>query len=229
MTHNTHDLSFTNDMIPVDPGSRLGIEGDSVWRVNNSTIEEYAQDAQFPSYPFGLLGILESATHPEQQNVGMDLAGGSQAVALRNLLDSGVLTKGLVTNYEDLRTPATKADTRIDHIAGDLADTQTWQSIIEWQNTNAPDGLSLIMHQPYRGLQNFIPSVYARGAHLLLDMLKPGGVFYTQVPSALHQRTSDLSAVYRDLRTRPDVREIIPSTRSPYEEGRNIYGIIIKE
>lgn len=229
MSKREYDLSFVDDIPPVDPDSWLGTGGDARWGVNSSSFEDYATDAQFPDYyPGGLEGIIEEALGADSANVGMDIAGGSQARALRDLIDGGVLVKALVTNLEDLRTPETKADRRIDHIAGDLALRETWDTIIQWQAANAPDGLSLIMHKPFAGLQDFAPNVYERAAHTLVDMLRPGGIFFTQVPKSLHAQPKALLATYRRLLERPDVRGIIPSTRASFEAGKHAFGAIIK-
>lgn len=228
-TSRQYDLSFTEDIPPVDPNSWLGKGGDSRWGVNDSSFEKYAADAQFPDYyPGGLKGIIEEALSVNDTNVGLDIAGGSQARALRDLIESGTLTKGLVTNLEDLRAPEIKADTRVDHVAGDLALRKNWENIIRWQTTHAPEGLSLIMHKPFAGLQDLTPNAYEGAAHTLIDMLRPGGVFFTQVPSSLHAHPQALLATYRRLLKRPDVSEIIPSTRASFEAGKHAFAVIIK-
>lgn len=228
MVRHEYDLSFVDDMAVVDPTSVLAEDGDNAWRKNNSSFEEYMEDAPFPSHYAGLIGIIDDAIRYDRSNVGMDLAGGSQGVALRDLLDEGLISKGLVTNYQDLRTPATKADKRVDHIAGDLAEIGTWHNIIQWQSQHAPDGFALIMHRPFGALQGFAPHVYTRAAHTLLAMLRPGGVLFTQVPKIFHAQSQELCTTYRNLRASPEVAKIIPSVRSPYSEGRNIFGAILK-
>lgn len=230
MSKHEYDLSFVDNIPPVDPHSQLGIEGDGAWRVNNSTFQEYAADVQLsPYYPEGLEGIVEEALAAHDTNVGLDIAGGSQAQALRDLVDRGILTKGLVTNLEDLRTPETKADTRIDHIAGDLALRRTWDGIVTWQTTNAPEGLALVMHRPFGAMQDFPPAAYDGAAHTLLDMIRPGGVLFTQVPKRLFAWPPDALAIYRGLLERPDVDDIILSTRSSFDEGGQAYAVIIKD
>lgn len=227
-TRHTYDLSFVDDMPAVHPASRLIEEGDNAWRRNNSSFEEYMEDAPFPSHYSGLIGIIDDVIGYDAGNVGMDLAGGSQGIALRDLLDEGLISKGLVTNYQDLRTAATKADKRVGHVAGDLAEVETWHNIIQWQSQHAPGGFALITYRPFGGLQGFAPHVYTRAAHTLLDMLRPGGLLFTQVPKIFHAQHKELCTAYRGLRANPDVAKIIPSARSPYYDGRNIFGVIIK-
>lgn len=228
MSKHEYDLSFVDNIPPIEPSLQLGRGADTSWPVNNSTFRDYVGDVRLPDhYPDGLEDIIEEALLAGDHNVGLDIAGGSQAVALRDLIDRGLLDKGLVTNLEDLRSPDTKADTRIDHIAGDLALRQTWDGIIQWKTSNAPDGLALILYRPYGGLQGFPAHVYDRAAHTLLDMVRPGGMFFAQVPESLHSPKDRLLAAYRGLVKRPDVREIIPSTQ-PVEEGEPTYSLIIK-
>ncbi len=47
--------------------------------------------------------IIDAQIGGESDNVGLDIAAGSDARALRDLLDSGVLRLALATNYEDRR------------------------------------------------------------------------------------------------------------------------------
>ena len=58
-TRHTYDLSFVDDMPAVHPASRLIEEGDNAWRRNNSSFEEYMEDAPFPSHYSGLIGIID--------------------------------------------------------------------------------------------------------------------------------------------------------------------------
>jgi hypothetical protein len=69
------------------------------------------------------------------------------------------------------------------------------------------------MHRPVGGLQFLRPCFYRGAAHLLLDMIRPGGVAFFQVPQALdgiiHPR--EFRDLHTSLRERGDIKDIIPS------------------
>jgi hypothetical protein len=69
------------------------------------------------------------------------------------------------------------------------------------------------MHRPVGGLQNFAPDIYREAAHLLLDMARPGGVVFLQVPTSLTRRGCEhnLELVCPNMRARDDIEEPIPS------------------
>jgi hypothetical protein len=199
------------------------------WGTNDSDFEAYCVDLALPDNPEGLGGIIEAQIGRSASNVGIDLAGGTEGVALRDLLRMGLLGKALVTNYA---TKPTEDDPRLDHIEGDLADRDTWTGILDWQQEHASDGLDLVMHRPVGGLQNFSPFVYTSAANLLLDMIKPGGVMFCQVPRSLTQGSGQLGLriVCRRLAERDDIEEIIPSFVYPrHEEMKLDSTIIIKK
>jgi hypothetical protein len=236
-----YNLDFVDTIPPIRPNSRVGVIGDRSWGINDTPFRQYTADAVFPHYPGGLEDIIQERIGYSDTNVGLDLAGGSQGRALRDLIKDGILTKGLVTNLEDLRTHNTKSDTRLNHIAGDLAIRQTWEDIIDWQAVHAPDGLSLIMHRPMGGLQHFSQSTYRRAAHTLVDMLRPGGIFFTQVPRysdpSRHSqpirydqltRPNIEKTICQELLARPDIEQIISTEPATLRPGKPHFSIIIK-
>jgi hypothetical protein len=183
------------------------------WGTNNSDFEAYCVDLALPNHPEGLQGIVERHVGRHEHNVGLDLAGGSDGVALQDLLNDGILGTAILTNYYDLRTDSAKQEQRLHHVAGDLAERDTWEEILVHQRHYAPDGLALIMHRPVGGLQNFAPDIYREAAHLLLDIARPGGVVLYQVPTSLTRRGREhyLELVRPSMRARDDIEEPIPS------------------
>lgn len=223
------DLSFLNAAIPAEQYVTLTTCGDTYWSTNDSSIEEYSK-ARFPGYSGGLLEVLDiHIGRDADSNVGMDVAGGSQGRALRDLFRLGFLGSGLVTNYWDMREEETCADTSLSHVAGDLATAAVWRKILEWQQQQAPDGLAVVMHRPYGALQDQPPSVYEGAAHLLLDMIRSGGVFFTQVPRPLGKNAEAGRAVYRSIYSRPDVAKILRADALTDHGVSLSYAVVIKQ
>ena len=78
------------------------------WGTNNSDFEAYCVDLALPNHPGGLQGIVERQIGHYEHNVGLDLAGGSDGVALQDLLNDGILGTAILTNYYDLRSDSAK-------------------------------------------------------------------------------------------------------------------------
>ena len=159
---------------------------DDAWLVNDSGFDNYCRCARIRPKRGGLRAIIESTIGYDPANIGVDLAGGENGQALQDLLELGIIGKALLTTYEDRRSPETADNTLIDHIAGNLVLPDTWKRIIAWRKSHAPDGLALVMHRPVGALQNLPPSAYIGMANIVLDNIRPGGVFFTQVPLALY-------------------------------------------
>jgi hypothetical protein len=193
---------------------RVQTIGDT-WSVNNSNFDAYSAKANVFERPDGLKGLVQAL--PASENVvGLDLAAGSQAAALTDLLDRGVLTKALATNYDDLRSDELKVDERLSHIEGDLTGPDAWRKIIAWQRAEAPEGFSLIMHRPVGPLQNLSRELYHGATMLMLDMLKSGGILFAQVPRCFSQGGAPgLADICKDVRSRRDVVEVINSKVDP--------------
>lgn len=205
-----HDLSFLDNAVPIeDANPFVAASGDGHWFVNDSGMQSYTR-VRFRGRNGGLLELLEEQIGRSPSNVGMDLAGGSQGQAMRDLLDAGILGEGLVTNLEDLRTKRALAHTALSHIRGDLATKAVWHKIIDWQTQHAPDGLALVMHRPIGALQEQPKNVYLGAANLLLSMLRPGGMLFSQIPRPLASNPEASRNAYRSLHSRADVSQIIP-------------------
>jgi hypothetical protein len=188
---------------------------DSVWGVNNSDFDSYAY--RFGYEPAKLRTLLETYIGKDARNVGIDIAGGADGIALQQLLAEGFLGKALVTNFEDTRVEATKELAALDHLEGNLLERQTWEKIMDWQHRNAPDGFALVMHRPVGGLQNLRPAFYRGAMHLLIDMTKPGGILLLQAPDIGGKyREPYLEAIARSARSRDDIAEFY-STQEFYD------------
>jgi len=191
------------------------------WDVNDSSFARYAHRVEF-IYPSCTLPELVVQQHRDG-DVGIDIAGGTNGRALRDLLDSGILSRALVTNFEDRRSEEVKADTRLDHIDGSLLLPATWSRIINWQRTNAPAGLGLVLHRPCGGLQGLPTEHYRRAADQLIDMLRPGGLLFAQVPAVIARRS--LKEDIMRIQNRPDVARV---HLTPMKAPRDLHVAIIK-
>jgi hypothetical protein len=132
---------------------------------------------------------------------------------LRDLMDMGIIGRGLVTNLEDLRTPEVKADERLDHASGNILEASTWRSIVGWVEGNAPDGIDIVMHRPVGALQNLPPNLHRRAAAILIDLLAPNGILFAQIPHTMaghEDRTEDF------LGSQPGVSDVFISGSVPH-------------
>lgn len=226
------DLTFLDAFPQDDPGwFSLKWHGDRSWAINNSSLRHYSRRANIDNDPDGLITFITDKIGTSEDNVALDVAAGSNPQALRDLLDSGVVGRALATNYQDRRPWAVRRDTRLDHIKGTLAQADTWRKIIDWQRDHAPDGLAIAMHRPVGGLQDLQPEVYRGAAHVLFDMVRPGGIMFTQVPRRLRNVPGQLEELCGSLRERPDVGGIIhsaPRPRYAHVDESDTYAVIIK-
>lgn len=200
------------------------------WTVYNSSFKDYSEHAILPDYPDGLKGIVESQIGFNEDNVGIDIGGGINGVALQDLLELGVLSKALMTDFMDERSEKTKQVSELDHLAGHLLDADTWQAMIDWQEVNAPDGLALIMHRPVGGLQRLTPDVYEGATLCMFDMLQPGGLLFTQIPRRI-RHSPEGPQILNTLRHRPDVGQVIISAKRKgtiVSDELDQYAVIIK-
>lgn len=186
------------------------------WSKNDSGFDDYCSRAtEGGLYYLDLEAIVRSRLGRFTTNVALDIAGGTNGAALQDLLREGMIDRGILTNYLDRRDEPTKDNPYLEHIEGDILASSTWQRIISQSKRHAPDGLSLIMHRPVGALQDLPPRFYKEAAHLLLDMLRPGGILFSQVPLGLIfdfdekakpicdsiALRSDIAAFYRPLTT----------------------------
>lgn len=187
------------------------------WGINDSTYEAYFSSVRLRGYPEGVLQLMKAQLEGLEEPAGVDIAGGTNGIALQGLINAGVIDRGMATNYKDKRGDFAKENPNLDHIAGNIIFPQTWISIINWVRDNAPDGAALIMHRPYGGLQGLYPSFYKGAAHKLLDLLRPGGMLFAQIPYPLQDRPGFRNTTLcQEIRERPDIAELI----LPVELGR---------
>jgi hypothetical protein len=235
MSETVHalDLSFLDgNGVTSDCQSHLDAYGDKNWRVNNSSMADYASRARMRRGPNTLMDRLIAQVGRSKENVGLDIAAGSNARALQDLLGSGVIGRALATNYQDCRPNRLKASRRLSHIAGDLADPATWQEIADWKDEHAPEGFAVAMHRPIGGMQGMPEDFYAGAAHAALDMVRPHGFIFTQVPRNLtNPANTFLGELCTGIRERADVAGTI--TAPPARLGTPIdkadqYVVILK-
>lgn len=189
------------------------------WRTNNSTLDDYFQEVVLPGYPEGVLAIIERQLSKTKRNIGMDIAGGRNGVVARQLLRMGLLEKALVSNYRDRRNVAARINPHLAHAKGDLTKLKPWERMMSWQTRHAPHGLALVLHRPDGGLQEQSPGFYEGATHLLLDMMQPEAVLFTQIPSSLRQHPDELADMCEGVNSRPDVGFVIQSKTPPRPGG----------
>jgi hypothetical protein len=218
------DLSFLGNCLYVEDKSAFA---DCYWDVDNSTIQDYGERADYSRYhPLGLYGIIADCVGQDDQNVGLDVAGGSSGQALRELVAAGIIGRGLFTHFRQ-HDGSRSIDSSLTCINGDLRDEKTWLDMFNWKRAFAPGGFAITMHRPVGGVQNLPPRVYQGAVHLLLDMTRPGGLLFTQIPRRLYGQeehaqgtvkdyrvTKELSAVCQGLRQRLGHDAVLLSRRS---------------
>lgn len=211
--------------------SRLRKSGDGLWCVNNSDIKDYSRRARIFGRNSGLLEVLKTNLNQNDPGVGLDIAAGSLAVALRDLADMELIQSGLATNYEDRRSFRVAEDQRIGHVSGDITEQRTWDEIERWRQVHAPDGFSVAMHRPVGGLQDLPDFTYEGAVHAVLDMVQDEGVFFTQIPRTLVDNPRLLGPICKSIHDRPDVDRILSSGRPnwfAHVDESDSFAVIIK-
>jgi hypothetical protein len=226
------DLSFLNDAREsVISAAALFMYGDRNWAVNNSTMYDYSRRAYIGGSATGLLDIVNERLDTSEDNVGLDLAAGTYAQALHDLLDSGVLNRALATNYS-ARLPRRARRQDLDYLTGNLTRRDTWQAILGWQGEHAPEGFDLVMHRPVGGLQDLDLDTYKAGARILFDIVKPGGMMFSQVPRHAMNDEGGLRELCRSVRSGGQVEDVVttgerPSKKLPKDES-DFYAVLLK-
>jgi hypothetical protein len=206
------DLSFLKEVGTDDTDAALlrTTEKRSGWHKNRSPIENYGAAKFTESFPGKeLYDIIVGQIGKRPGNVGMDVLGGLDGVALQQLVSSGVLSKSIDVDLRTHHGNGVSNNPKLHYVAGDILSSETWQPMIEKQAKLAPQGLALIIHRPYGALQHQPQNVYEGGAHVLLDMLRPGGVLFTQVPSTYKNNDDVVRQTYRSLVSRGDIQRIV--------------------
>ncbi|HUY85295.1 MAG TPA: hypothetical protein VMU97_02150 [Candidatus Dormibacteraeota bacterium] len=209
---------------------------DRLWGTNDSALDHYCDNVDLLNHSEGVAAIIQQQLAGTEGNAGIDIAGGTNGVALQNLLSMGLLEKALVTNYEDRRSLATRLRLGwfgpLKHVKGHILDTRTWSQIADWQQQVAPEGVALVMHRPDGGMQYLPPDFYKGAVHRLLDMIRPEGVMFAQVPHGLRDRHfSSLGGICKSVATRPDVDWVDSSKISVGPDETNRVGncvVIVK-
>jgi hypothetical protein len=194
------------------------------WGINDSHLNGYSERAGYVGTAFRehvdtpeLVSVITRQLDGQEDCVGLDLAGGKNGVALQELVARGIIQKGLFTNYQDWRKSSTKANADSQtHIDGNLLRRDTWSRIIEWADTEAPQGFAVVMHQPGGALQGLSASFYRGAIHQLIDITRPGGIVFTKIPMRLRKDKAVLTEVCGSIKSRDDVEraELTPSGRS---------------
>ncbi len=201
----SHSLDFLQGL-GSDPDHRAPWES---WPVNNSGLAEYFDPVKLDGHPEGVLAVIERQIGGIEGNAAVDIAGGTNGVALRELLKLGLIEKALVTNYRN-RPNWRARRAGIDYVRGNLLKPKPWHKIIDWQEEEAPGGLALVMNRPDGGMQELEPRFYEGAANLLLDMIRPGGVMFTQIPHILRNRkAAQLDPICQSIFNRPDVEAVL--------------------
>jgi hypothetical protein len=179
-------------------------EGDGRWKVNNTSMIHYGKfdpSGEPSEYAKRHIDHLRSHTG----GVALDVAGGHQGRAVRDLIDLGLVESGLVTNMEDLRERKTKRYTRLGHVAGDIIKAETWELIEGWKGRFAPQGFTSVTYRPYGALEDLPTEFYLGAAHTLLDWMAPKGVALLQIPNFFPDsacedilKRADVSDFYHD-------------------------------
>ncbi|HVA11557.1 MAG TPA: hypothetical protein VNG32_05350 [Candidatus Dormibacteraeota bacterium] len=191
------------------------------WHTNNSSLDDYVGPVKLIDHPEGVFGVIQHQLEKMEGNAGLDIAGGRSGLAIRRLLRMGLLEKALVTNYRDRRSIVARLHPALSHVKGDIVTPKPWGQIIDWQEAQAPKGLALVMHRPVGGLQEQSPDFYKGATHLLLDMVRPGGVMFTQIPRYLRlsDTEEELHALCQSVSARPDVHQVICAENRPNAGG----------
>ena len=227
------DSGFT-DGEHEDPITRmfLFMYGDRNWAVNNSTLYDYSRRAYIDGDRTRLLDLINERLGTSEDNVGLDVAAGSRAQALQDLMDSGVLGRALATNYR-ARIPRKERRQSLDHIRGNLTHRETWQKILGWKDEHAPDGFDLVMHRPVGGLQDLDLHTYQAAARMLFGMVKPGGMMFSQVPRRVMNMEKGLGELCRTVRESGEVEGVVTTgqrssrMRLPKDESDH-YAVVLK-
>jgi len=183
------------------------------WTVDDSSFTSYTELVMFQDG--SALSHILARVGKHAVNSALDIAGGSNGRAVRDLIDTGIASSGVYTNMIDNRTLPTRSDVKL--VIGDLISCRTWDEIKSSQQEVSPDGFAIALHRPYGGLQGLSTRQYIKGATKVVDMLRPGGVFYSQIPTTYAYDTrneSMISEIFDKISMHPDVEKIDHSVRA---------------
>lgn len=213
-TRSRYDLSFLDGVVPAaeDEPMTANAERLGYWPSNNSPIEDYGKAEFHDAIPgANLTDIIVNTIGRSPDNVGMDVMAGSDLVVLQQLLIEGIIGTGIGTDSQDNRAPETASNSDLRFIQGDQLDEATWLAMLHDQQELAPEGLAVALWRPVGAVQYQPPHVYQGAAHAILDMVRPGGMFFSQVPARFIGNRDASRQVLSSLVRRGDVARIITS------------------
>jgi hypothetical protein len=203
MSYGSLEMMHARERAAIEDARYLAEHGDSDWKIDNSSWQDYARDVYFPSLKLSLDEIVADLESPS--SVGLDIAGGTNGKAMIDLLHRGILSSAAYTSLEDRRSPDTLREPNLHLITGNLLLDKTWSDILRWRSDAAPEGLKLITHEPRDTLQWEHPDLYIMAAHTLLKNTAPDGALVSQIPESLRGR--ELARVCREIARLPGVIE----------------------
>lgn len=154
------------------------------WEWQNSGIFGYASGfgISVEAFKDTIESTLEG--HDLEERVGLDLAGGSQGLAILQLIQQGVIGKGLTVDHQVYKTRDMN-EPNAHLVSADLTTEDGWRAIFDWKDVHAPKGFPLILHRPGDALQSFPAESYTGFLELCLDLMASGGVLISQLPKGL--------------------------------------------
>lgn len=225
------EIDTVSDKIPglVDGAEYSPLLADDEWGVNDSTFLRYAERVACASggYPEDVIDGLKQRFGTGGDHSVLDVAGGSNGRAVQDLLELGVMRNGLVTNFQDFRSSATRSVVELGHVSGNLSDVTTWKSIRAWRDRHAPDGFSLTTFFPVAALHEFSTRFYLNRLGELLDMAMPGGLLLLTVPEPVQNLMSEESYMCT-LDQKPAVAKVEFAPRLSFTQCKPYYVTIEK-
>ncbi len=176
------------------------------WPEDDWPLEDYFKDVTFRDG--SLFDVLDKTIGRNPNNIGLDIAGGSNGAALKGLMDRGYIGRGLYTNFLDRRDPALP-NPKAQLITGDLTKVETWRDITKWQQREIPEGFAVGLHRPLLGLQRLPPLAYYALAASAVRVMRSGSVFIIQIPlNVSNAESTQQRLLYRAIRALPRVQAV---------------------
>lgn len=178
------------------------------WQANDASFSEYCLVAARTGLS-DASSLIRRRLGSFTTNVGLDIAGGANGVALQELISEGTIDTGIVTNLLDKRSETTKGTKELLHVEGDILNEETWHKMFAtvFEATEGA-GPSLIMHRPCGALQYVSPHFYEASFDLLFDWLRPGGVMFSQVPLIFSTSEHNLQKLCEHVRSKNEIGDL---------------------
>lgn len=177
------------------------------WTIDDSTFDSYVSMVYFREG--SAHECINRALSNNPDAVALDIAGGSNGRAIRDLIEVGTIKRGVYTRLMDNRT-CEQNDDSVKFFPGDLLKEQTWVDLSAIQHEYAPSGFNLVLHRPYGGLQDLAVNQYIDSIQKILDMMCSKGIFYVQIPGSPYRNPDYkmLNIIYREVLSMQDVGKI---------------------